>query len=376
MILKSTGVYLSVQTLGRILGLVHTDFRPSKNTLDTLAKYINYYSFADFQNLHEGESAIKTDKSNFISTFFSSLFSGINPSNQNTSVNIMQNVLKWMDSQPQFNIEIYSALSNTPYGRRHFFQEFVNVDSLNRGFGKGLQYYLLHTDDKQEKLQGYALSCFRYFLNDDPVKFANYFKCLQEYTPEEISRYHPSIIDRYFAAIIMGQSMADQTGAGPVRLLADQTSVSAFFSSKPNCAYYTGEALLLTGEFSKAWDIFKGCDIKNLHVLNESRADFSIQLRIFSLISGFLSGNITQKRAQILYDELSREKLPLLQTDYLTLFMLTLQLAVSQKTKLKRITWESFNQLIQKSKFKYFHNYYNKLEINRKSEPQQQSTDR
>ena len=255
-VLKSTGTYLSVQTLSRMLGIVHSNFKASIHTLDTLARFVNYKSFSDFEDLQESEGGIRSDNTTFVTTFFNSLFSDINPSEVNTSFNIIQNVVKWMDSQPQFNSEIYMALSGTAYGRLHFFQEFVNVDSLNKGFGKGLKYYLLHTEDRQEKLLGFSLNCFRHFLNNDPDKFWNYFGHIQQYRQDEIVHFHPAIIDRYHASLVLAQALIDKTGSGPGREVQEMNSHAGIYLAKVNCCYFVGEALLLTGQFAKAFEMF------------------------------------------------------------------------------------------------------------------------
>ncbi|RYE38412.1 MAG: hypothetical protein EOP48_27140, partial [Sphingobacteriales bacterium] len=254
-ILKATGAYLSVQTLSRVLGLVRTEFHPSLHTLDILSKYINHYSFEDFQHLHETEGVVKSDKSHFVGNFFNNIFSGVNDFDTNDNYNLLQNILTWMQNHPQFNGEIYTGVSSTPYGRKVFFRDFVNIDAFNKGFGKGLHYYLLHTNDQEEKMLAHSLSCLRYFLNGDAVKFKNCFKGIKDCKHEDIISYHPIVIDRYYATLILNQSInREPYGVTKESVMADLDMLGSSSLSMANSCYHVGEALLLTGEFSKAHD--------------------------------------------------------------------------------------------------------------------------
>ena len=52
-ILQKTNRQISVSTLKRLFGIVHSPHNPSNYTLDTLAIYLNYKSWADLRNCYE-----------------------------------------------------------------------------------------------------------------------------------------------------------------------------------------------------------------------------------------------------------------------------------------------------------------------------------
>lgn len=362
-ILKATGSYLSVQTLSRVLGLVRTNFRPSMHTLDILAKYINYFSFDDFQYLHETEGVVKKDKANFVGNFFNNIFSGINAFNYASNYYILQNIFAWMHAQPQFNVDIYTGVSSTPYGRKIFFQDFVNIDAFNKGFGKGLHYYLLHTNDREEKLLAYSLSCLRYYLNGDLVKFKNCFKNIQDCKHEDIISYHPVVIDRFYATVILNQSItAESEDVTKDSHMPDLNMLSSSSLSLANSCYHVGEALLLTGDFNRADDIFAACNVKDLRIPEQFKPDYILQLKIFKMLCGFLTGHKSPEKVRALIDEMESTQLPFLQRDYLSLFLLSLKYKVAPKPKTRKTILESINMLIEKTGFQHFHTLFKKIE--------------
>ncbi len=137
-IIRKTNLPLSIQTLNRFFGLVSNKFRPSLQTLDILSRYLEYDSFRNFQLLNENETVLKVDKNHFISDFFVSLFSDLSLANEDNIEHLVKNILTWMKKNPQLTTQIYSTVATTDFGRKHFFEAFINMDALNDGFGKGL----------------------------------------------------------------------------------------------------------------------------------------------------------------------------------------------------------------------------------------------
>lgn len=353
-ILNATGGYLSVQTLSRILGLVQTHFRPSMHTLNVLSRYINYRSFHDFQYIHESENEIANDRSHFVSSFFNTVFSGINDRN-NAHDYLLQNIFAWMHAQPQFTTDIYTGVSSTPYGRKIFFQDVVNIDAFNNGFGKGLHHYLLHTKDREEKLLAHALNCLRYFLNNDAAKFSNCFKYVRDYSHEEIISFHPVVIDRFYAAVILDQSISNySTEVSNECAMRDLDILASSSLSMANGCFHVGEAYLLAGDFNKANDIFESCSVKDLNVPEKLKPDYLLQLKIFKTLSGFFSGSVSAERARALIHEIELEKLPLLQKDYLSLLLLRMKCILFPKLKERKTILDSMNMLVDKTGFLYF----------------------
>lgn len=347
------------------MGLVRSDFKSSKHTLDILAKYLNYYSFEDFQYVQETEGLVKKDKSDIVGNFFNNIFSGGKVyHDSNYHFDLLRNIFMWMQTQPQYNVEIYTGVSSSPYGRRVFFQDHVNVDAFNKGFGKGLHYYLLHANDAEEKLLGYSLNCLRYYLNGDLLKFANCFKHIQDYKHEDIITYHPVVIDRFYAAVILNHSISTEPGESSKETpnMPELDMLTSSSLSMTNACYHIGESLLLTGDFQKAYEIFSSSNVKDLRVPEQLKPDYTVQLKIFKMVSGFLSGHTSMEKANTRISELEATQLPFLQRDYLSLFIESLKYKINPKLKARKTILNSINILIEKTGFKNFHSIFKRIE--------------
>jgi hypothetical protein len=356
-ILNTTNVYLSVQTLNRVLGIIKSDFRPSLHTLNTLARYLNYASFDELQALHSEEAQQKEEKTNFISSFFHSVFSDVD-GGENPNDDVVKNIIRWMNNHDQFSSDFYRSVASTEYGREIFYNRFVNVDQLNLGFGNGLQYYLLHASNKQDKCFAYILNCYRYFLSGRNEMFKRYFALIKNCAHSEIIHFRPEIIDRFYAILILNKGISPSDEENDDELALDDfdmLSSSSFALSNSN--FFVGEAHLLRGEFSKAWNIFNNCNIKDLHVPELLRNDFALLIRIYKLLSGLLSNNLSSRRALSQYLEIYKMPLPFLHENFASFFVLLIKYKLTQKRKIRKNILETYETMVQKTEFKYMNTF-------------------
>lgn len=357
-ILNVTNVYLSVQTLNRVLGVIKSDFKPSLHTVDTLAKYLNYSSFEELQALHTEEGKAKDEKTSFVSSFFTTIFEEVDNNNEGAVDDIVKNIVKWMNNHHQFSDDFYRAAASTNFGRSVFYNQFVNIDSLNHGFGNGLQYYLLHTNSKEDKCFVYILNCYRYFLSGRNEMFKRYFAMVKNYAHADIIHFRPEIIDRFYAILILNKSESQfDEDSEDETILMDFDMLTSSSLALSNSNYFVGEAHLLRGEFAKAYTIFDNCNIKDLHVPESIRDDFALQIKIFKLLSGLLSNNITHRRALSQYLEIYKTKLPFLHDNYASFFILLVKYKLTQKQKIRKNILESYESMIQKTEFKYMNTF-------------------
>lgn len=355
-ITKSTNEYLSVQTLSRFFGVVRSHFKPSHHTLNTLSLYVNYSSFKHFELLNESGS-VKNDSSFFVTDLFHSLFSSIDPSGEQNLELVSKNILKWMIQNPQYYSDIYPAFSKTPFGRRMFFEGFANIDALNAGYGNGLHYYLLHSEITEEKAFAHSMCCFWYFLTWDVKKFKEYFEYLQHYKQSQIVSFHPMVVDRYYAAFIYNQAInlkseTSHRNAGMVDFdILTSTSISSMSGS-----IYVAEALLLTGEFQRAWQLLNNSQFTT-NGPQSLKSDFDMQVRILKLLSGYLSGNITQRRSLSYYLDIVSKPMPFLSENYYSLLLLFVKYKLFTRFNVRKQVIESSRKLIDKTGFKFFRMY-------------------
>lgn len=353
---KTTNEHLSVQTLSRFFGVIRSEFNPSHHTLDTLSQYLNYSSFRHFELLNQSAMP-KNDGSFFISELFNSIFAEL-PSYPDRNFQLVaRNVLKWMIKNPQHYSDIYPTFSKTPVGRKLFFEEFVNIDALNHGYGNGLHYYLLHSMSREESLFAYAMCCYWYFLNRDEQKFREHYACLHTYKHSEIITFHPKVIDRYYAAIIYNQAIS--TNSEPYSHHTGLTDFDLLTSgniASLSCSFHVAEALLITGEFHRAWEILNNniCDSIPESLKNE----FDTQVRLLKLVSGFLSGNLSKRRSHSLYLELANKPMPFLCENYAALFLQFMKYKLSDRFNVRKQVVESSKKLIEKTGFNYFQLFF------------------
>lgn len=356
----STGTYLSLQTLNRLFGIIRTGFNPSVHTLNTLAAYVDYKSFQEFEILNI-EKLPEDVQISFASKFILSVFSSITPEDnmQAGVLPVMRNVVKLIAEDRQLASEVYYGMAPPAFGRKYFFEQFINMDGLDHAYGNGLQYYLLNAESREQKFFAYTLYCYRYFLTGRHALFREYFNLLHEFRQSEIMAFQPMLIDRYYAVLVFNQSIRKTDMDDDATLTSDMMDfdmLSSHARSFYSAGYLVGEALLLTGEFDKAWQILNKGEklIAPDGLLQEDRTTY---IDILRLSCGFYSANISVKRTQTLLDEIQGRKLPALSGDYLSLLLLFLKRSIQAKPQLRKEISAQIPALIQKTGFHYMHKY-------------------
>jgi hypothetical protein len=125
--------------------------------------------------------------------------------------------------------------------------------------------------------------------------------------------------------------------------------------------YMVIEALVLTGEFDKAWQ--KVNNYLPPEVLaNSDDDDFLTQVKILRLISGFYSGNIRLHQARQIFAELNAKPLNTIVQNYFSILLLTLKKNLFARTIDRKETDMLIEQLIKKTGFVYFYAYEIKLQ--------------
>jgi hypothetical protein len=357
---KTMNEYLSLQTLNRLFGIIRNDFSPSLNTLNILAQYLQYNSFQEFVELNDKPGLLKRLAS-FESKFIFSVFSSVDPDKGDSQVlqTVIRNILNITNEDPQIASGLYPAMASIPFGRRYFLERYVNMDSLAKHYGDGLSYYLLYAKSREEQFFAYNLHCLRYFLTADHELFVRYFAHINSFPKDEISTYKPDHIGHYLASLILNQSVTGkQTDQLFATTLSDNIDIR-LSGNKPSAYqawYRVTEALVLTGEFEKAWEKLND-QLLSAPGDNCIDTDFQTQVNLLHLVSGFYSGNIPLIKARQIFSELNAKPLHTTVQDYCTILLLLLKKSLFPKAVGHKETDAKIDRLIMKTGFVYFHIY-------------------
>lgn len=356
----ATGESLSSQTLNRFFGIIRTGFNPSVHTLDTLARYVSYKSFSEFETLNAGK---KTEQINstFSSKFIVAVFSQIDTEDKIEPgiLQVIKNIATLMADDRQLAADVYCAMAPSVFGRKFFFEQFVNIDALDSIYGDGLQYYLLNAHNREQKFFAYVLYCYRYFLTGHATLFQKYFHLLNAFRQSEIMNFHPLLVDRYYAVLVFNQIMQkkENNSLDSMNELADFDIWSSHAKSCYYAGYLVGEALLLAGEFGRSWEVLNSDEIKPSSLSGCLQDEFVTHLNILKLMSGFFSNHISTKRALSLYAELNDKPLPVLLHDYLSFYLLFLKRSLFPKAIVRKEVSEQIQYLVKKTGFVYFREF-------------------
>lgn len=355
---KEVNEYISIQTLNRFFGVIHNDFKPAASTLDILSRLVNYKSFSEFKLLNEELLNSESDHCGQAELIVS-LLSGVKPSglNENGVLCILKNLVELMEKSPCLAKEVYPFLASTEFGQRYFFEHFVNIDALNRHYGEGLNFYLLHAKSREQQFFAYNMLCFRYFLSNNRLLFSNYFNKIVEYKRSELKVFHPILIARYYSTIIFNKAFNNE----PIDMMDE--AVNAILALKkfsehgeflPTAEYIFARALILTGSYGVALEILRQDSRCIQHTIpSAAHQAFINQYRLLQLYAGYHNGPINEQKAIKQLVSIEEEQFYFLSQDFFTLLLLNLRKQLLPKT-LVNSTDRQIEVLVQKTGFYFF----------------------
>jgi hypothetical protein len=354
---KETGEYLSVQTLNRLFGLIKNDYRPSAITLNILCKYLGYQSFAEFESMTTNLKLIR-EETDISSQMLLSLFKGmeVNGDHQEEGlVKLMKNLCLLVDKFSVMAKDIYPFFANSEFGRRYFFEQFVNIDALNGHYGDGLGYYVIHIKNREQKFFAHALLCQRYLLNCQYDLFRLHYEKVLEFSLDEVLKFHPFLVGRYYAvkvyAGVVNEKETDIIKEAKETFARLERNCSVYHSF-PCAEYVLAEAMILAKKHYRAWDVLQSgaLYIKNLPA--EFEKGYINQYRLLQLYSGFYSGQVHEKKAREELKNINDKPLYFLSRQYFSFFIHKLSRDLMPKTCAKSSTIQIQN-LIDNTGFSY-----------------------
>ena len=172
---QQTDFKISVNTLRRLFNLMKSKYMPSLFTLDLLSKYCNYSSYSDFISpkadaKNSPDSDLELRFLNLLIFLFKDMHNqGVNEATYTRFIHeVITTLAPWPGVVDRFQREI----AKTQNGQNIYYEHFINIDELNKVYGKGLQYYLREKRTDEAQLFGHSLLCLNSWLtmNNDGVK--------------------------------------------------------------------------------------------------------------------------------------------------------------------------------------------------------------
>jgi hypothetical protein len=358
---KSTGEYLSAQTLNRLFGLIKNDFHTSTVTLDIIAQYLNYDSFADFVKIYHqpAKSLVLNEQTADLLTI---IFKDIDPlqGNEVCLYKVFLNIYKVIDKSENLDNIIYSRMARTALGRKYFFENCVYLDKLNGHYGTGIDFYVLHANTKEEFLFAHSILCLQYFLNNNNAGFEFHFDKIRNYTVAEIHSFSSVVIARYGAALIFNEISSSS-------FYEDNEKVNAIIkmiADRNPAEFQTGlggiilaEALLLGGAYDEVLQILVKTKKGSHPYFNDNEeTPYLNQENLLRMYAGFCGGAMGLAGMHEKIESINNKPFHFLSNDFYLILLNQLMLLTGNYRDIKTAE-TNLLQLINKTGFIFFNEH-------------------
>ncbi len=352
---KSTGEYLSVQTLNRLFGLIKNDFHTSTVTLDIIAQYLNYDSFADFVKIyHQPAKTLALNEQT--ADMLTIMFRDIDPlhGNEVCLYKVFLNIYKMIDKSEDLDNILYARMARTALGRKYFFENCVYLDKLNGHYGTGIDFYILHANKKEEFLFAHSILCLQYFLNSNNAGFEFHFEKIRNYTVADINTFSSVVIARYGAALIFNEILSssfygnNEKVSAIIKMVTDRNA--AEFQTRLGCIILA-EALLLGGAYDEVLQILGKPDKEFHSYFNDNEeTPYLNQENLLRTYAGFSAGAVGLHEK---IETINNKPFHFLSNDFYSILLNQLMLLTGNNRDTKTAE-TNLLQLINKTGFIYF----------------------
>ena len=358
---KSTGEYLSVQTLNRLFGLIKNDFHTSTVTLDIIAQYLNYDSFADFVKIYHqpAKTLVLNEQTADLLTI---MFKDIDPLNGNEVClyKVFLNIYKMIDKSENLDNILYARMARTALGRKYFFENCVYLDKLNGHYGTGIDFYILHANKKDEFLFAHSILCLQSFLKSNDAEFEFHFEKIRNYSLSEINTFSSCVIARYGAALIFNEILSssfygvNENVSAIIKMVTDRTP--AEFQTVLGCIILA-EALLLGGAYDEVLQIL--CRPKTAFHASFSDTEetpYLNQENLLRMYAEFCARNTVMPGIHEKIETINNKPFHFLSNDFYSILLNQLMLLTGNNRDTK-IAETNLLQLINKTGFIFFNEH-------------------
>lgn len=357
---KSTGEYLSVQTLNRLFGLIKNDFHTSTVTLDIIAQYLNYDSFADFVKIyHQPTKALALNEQT--ADLLTIMFKDIDPlhGNEVCLYKVFLNIYKVIDKSENLDNIIYARMARTALGRKYFFENCVYLDKLNGHYGTGIDFYILHANKKEEFLFAHSILCLQSFLNSNDAEFEIHFEKIRNYAASEINTFSSCVIARYAAALICNEILSSSFYGVNEKISA----IIKMVTDRNLAEFQTGlgriilaEALLLGGAYDEVLQVLYRPKTAFNAPFNDTEEPLYLnQENLLRLYAGFCAGHALPGIHEKI-ETINNKPFHFLSNDFYSILLSQLMLLTGNNRDTKTAE-TNLLQLINKTGFIFFNEY-------------------
>jgi hypothetical protein len=354
---------LSPQTLKRLFGVIKSNFNPALDTLNILSRYLGYESFSDFEAFNEGKQPQPHQRSLTFNVLAAILNHLEQPKMDSDKINqLVQNILMVIERDPSLCTDFYPYAAATDFGRKHFYEQNVNMDALNGHYGNGLKLYLVHATNNLERLYAYCMLCLKYFLKEDIELFFQYYSFLKLYDKDDIQQSPPLTASRYYATLILGNALQNTLALNIETLMADiknHEGRNACIKRDPNCISPIIDALVLTGYLDEAYQLLRNISI-TVYPMEQSGNRTYNQLNLMVLFIEVFSGKISIGKATHKYNNSIDGNYPKGCEMYYTIFEKILKEFLRMRQN-NGNNARHLLHLINETGFNYFHLFKNRL---------------
>lgn len=257
-IYSKISVTVNSNTLRRFFGLVKSHFLPSATTLDILSKYCGFSSFDEFMRLKNNVQGDKTDDyySQSILNYLVSVFKNtpVKGYNDKTFFSVVNDTIIFLHRHPALIDKFQRAIAKTKNGQDFYFEQFINIDTLNSYYGDGLRYYLSEKSTTEAQIFGHSLLCLKNWFSENRDGVKKHHDELIQYRITKA--FHPSLCGRYHATKLL---YADTFGLPIEKLLIEMQQAHFAIKQKtddsrlfPYFEFMIAPILFMTGHFEES----------------------------------------------------------------------------------------------------------------------------
>lgn len=327
-IFKKTNHQINPNTLRRFFGLVKADYPPAQSTLMILAKYCGFESLEDIYKIKNTDTIENgTINPDTVLHFFVSVFKEsvvIEPNNP-LFINMVIETIKFLNVNKFLTDKFQSLISKTTSGNNYYFEQLVNVDSLNSFYGNGLRYYVKEKGTQEAEVFTASLYVFKYWLSGEDEKLVKSSAKVLAYTSS--ANLHPCMLARQYAAILFYHDVT-KTDSEITRIKIHNSYFDLTTSATNNkflnhYIYIVSEALMLTGYPEDALFYLKQIKVRDED--SENNYDPFNYSQVYSLTEAYALYNLGKiKQAESKVKEIKSSEFPYLNKKFSGILYLSL----------------------------------------------------
>lgn len=355
---KTTGKYISSQTIRRFFGFINDGTNPSSYTIAILLNYCNIDSVEELR-LQESRYRTKQNLPDAISLIKEFYNISLTPETDFNFQKSCGNVARQILSNPVLMNELSGYLCKNPVSQIYFFERHPYIDGLASGYTKHIKSYITEKNTIEARLFGNCLIHFGLFLSRKHMEAS---KILEKINAIGIQHtIHPFVQARLIMANLLDAKTTNNTDK-----LSHWTEI-AFREEKrqkrypveeayfPFFQFILADAFNLVGKFDEVLEMIHIASTDYKKVDNSPIEDgYYTALSLMHAIALFHSGNIPACKK--LLEKVDHLELIFTSKKYFLIqrLLLELHMAKPQSSKKRQSLHKELNKIVKETGFTYF----------------------